>query len=234
MPARGGSARGALLARSRRSRPRATRSRTRRAARPVADRRRGRLARAARQRGARRRRPRRLRRDARRPGGRPRAGRRAAARACCRRRDAARRGRLRRALQAVAAGELRAAWLPARPPGDRERRLDRRRRTRHGARPAAPRATVDGDSVTLDGTRRLRRPTPPGADLLVAVGATAGGELVAAAVEAAAGGVSVERTWRYDATRALGARRRFDGAQGTRLDVERRGAAAARGTSRRR
>ena len=92
-----------------------------RAARPVADGHRGRLARAAGERGARRRGPRRLRRDARGAGGRPRAGARARCSARCPRRccwTAAAAA----VTEAVAGGELKAAWLPARPPSSLEPR----------------------------------------------------------------------------------------------------------------
>ncbi len=119
-------------------------------------------------------------------------------------------------LQAIAAGEQRATWLPARPPASAggDWTVDA---TRGKARPAAPRAVVDGDSVRLTGTVAFV-PDAPGADLLVAVGVTEGGEAVAAAVEAAAGGVSIEPVTRYDTTRAL-AHVVLDDAQGTRLAV---------------
>ncbi len=119
-------------------------------------------------------------------------------------------------LEAIAAGELRATWLPTRPPaaagGDWT--VDP---TRGKARAAAPRAVVDGDAVRLTGTVAFV-PDAPGADLLVAVGVTDDGEPVAAAVEASAGGVSVEPVTRYDATRALG-HVVLDDAQGSRLAV---------------
>ena len=118
--------------------------------------------------------------------------------------------------EAAAAGELRVAWLPACPPGGHE-----------GAwtvdpvsgmtRAPVPSASVDGDAVTLDGTVAWA-PDAGEAELLVAVGQTADGEIVAATVEAGADGVSVERTWRYDATRRLGTVT-FAGAKGTRLAV---------------
>ena len=59
-------------------------------------------------------------------------------------------------------------------------------------------------------------PDAPGAELLVAVGTTADGEVVAGAVEASA--ARVEPVVRYDATRALG-HVDLDGASGARLDV---------------
>jgi alkylation response protein AidB-like acyl-CoA dehydrogenase len=119
-------------------------------------------------------------------------------------------------LTAVAAGEVRPAYVPARPPGDLE----------HGwtveshsglARSAAPSAKVDGESVTLDGSVAFV-PDAPGAGLLVAIGVEADGSPVAAAIEADAAGVSIEQVMRYDATRSLG-NVTFSGAQGRRLDV---------------
>ena len=117
---------------------------------------------------------------------------------------------------AAAAGELRVAWLPASPPSSHDAgwTVDAASGMTRGALPTA---TVDGDAVTLDGVVAWA-PDAGDADLLVAVGATAGGELVAATIEAGADGVSVERTWRYDATRRLG-NVTFTGARGTRLNV---------------
>ena len=119
-------------------------------------------------------------------------------------------------IDAVASGELRAAWLPARPPGGHTAgwTVDP---ASGMARSAAPVAGVDGDAVTLSGTVSWA-PDAGEAQLLVVIGQTADGEPVAAAVDASAAGVSVERTWRYDATRRL-ANVTLDGAQGVRLDV---------------
>src|SRR5947209_6052813 len=87
-------------------------------------------------------------------------------------------------LEAVAQGELRPAYAPARPPGDLEEGWTVEPRS--GLRRAeAPRATVSGDEVELEGTVAFV-PDAPGADLLVAVGETEGGELVAVAVAAEA------------------------------------------------
>jgi len=101
----------------------------------------------------------------------------------------------------VAAGELKASWLPARPPSELEESW-----TVDAAsgmtRPPAPAATVEGDSVTLNGTVAWA-PDAAEADVLVAIGRTADGEPVAVAVEAGAAGVSVDAGWRYDATRSL-------------------------------
>ena len=119
-------------------------------------------------------------------------------------------------LEAVATGELRPAYVPARPPGDHEPGWT--------VEPAAgfsradpPSAQVDGDTVTLEGPVAFV-PDAPGAQLLVVVGVDAGGEAVVAAVPAGADGVSVEPVMRYDATRSLG-HVSFSGARGRRLEV---------------
>jgi alkylation response protein AidB-like acyl-CoA dehydrogenase len=120
-------------------------------------------------------------------------------------------------LEAVAQGELRPAYVPARPPGELEAAW-----TVEAAsglkRAEAPRATVNGDEATLDGSAAFV-PDAPGADLLVAVGETEDGSPVAVAVPADAEGVSVEPVVRYDATRSLG-HVTFSGATGRRLDVD--------------
>ncbi len=119
-------------------------------------------------------------------------------------------------LAAVASGELRPAYVPARPPSELESRWTVE--PRQGlARAEAPSATVDGDEVTLDGAVSFV-PDAPGADLLVAIGVTGDGVPVAAAVPADAEGVSVEAAVRYDATRSLG-HVTFTRARGRRLDV---------------
>ena len=124
----------------------------------------------------------------------------------------------------VASGELRAAWLPARPPGGHASgwTVDPQSGMTRGA---APSATVDGDTVTLTGSVSWA-PDAGEAELLVVIGQAADGSPVAAAVDASAAGVSVEATWRYDATRRLG-NVTLDGATGTRLDVSADDIAAA-------
>jgi alkylation response protein AidB-like acyl-CoA dehydrogenase len=120
------------------------------------------------------------------------------------------------ALAAVASGELRPAYVPARPPGDREPGWT----VEPGSgmsRPAAPTATVDGDQVTLDGAVAFV-PDAPGAGLLVAIGVDDSGNPVAAAVDPAADGVTVKPVVRYDATRSLG-HVTFSGTPGRRLNV---------------
>jgi alkylation response protein AidB-like acyl-CoA dehydrogenase len=118
------------------------------------------------------------------------------------------------ALEAVAAGEVRPAWLPARPPGDLVDGWTVDARTGKHRAPA-PRATVDGDAVSFTGEVAWV-PDAQGADLLVVVGADESGAPVAGVVEASA--AQVEAATRYDATRSLG-HVRLEGATGRRLDV---------------
>jgi alkylation response protein AidB-like acyl-CoA dehydrogenase len=115
-------------------------------------------------------------------------------------------------LEAVAAGERRAAWTPARPPSDTEPGWTVEGPA--GARRAEP-PRVDGDRVS--GTVWWV-PDAPEADVLVVVAVDAEGAPAAIAVEAGGDGVSVERASRYDATRSLG-HVTLDGAAGERLEV---------------
>jgi len=119
-------------------------------------------------------------------------------------------------LAAVAAGELRPVYVPARPPGDREPGWTVEAASGFTRAPA-PSARADGDAVTLEGTVAFV-PDAPGAGLLVAVGADADDEPVAVALAADAEGVSVAPLVRYDATRPLG-HVTFAGARGRRLDI---------------
>jgi alkylation response protein AidB-like acyl-CoA dehydrogenase len=120
-------------------------------------------------------------------------------------------------LAAAAAGELRPAYVPARPPS--ELRDGWTVEPHSGfARAGAPRATVDGDQVNLQGTV-FWVPDAPGADLLVAIGIDDDGLPVGAAIQAGADGVSIDPVTRYDATRSLG-HVTFAGAAGRRLAVE--------------
>ena len=120
-------------------------------------------------------------------------------------------------LASVAAGELRPVYVPARPPSELESGWTVEPRS--GLRRAeAPRATVEGDAVVLDGTVAFV-PDAPGADLFVAIGETADGEPVAVAVPADADGVSVDSVMRYDATRSLG-HVSFAQARGRRLAAD--------------
>ena len=120
-------------------------------------------------------------------------------------------------LQAIAAGELRPAYVPARPPSELEAGWTVEPRLGL-ARSEAPEATVDGDQVELEGEVAFV-PDVPGANLLVAVGETEDGSAVAAAVPADAAGVTIEPVVRYDATHPLG-HVAFAGARGRRLDVD--------------
>jgi alkylation response protein AidB-like acyl-CoA dehydrogenase len=119
-------------------------------------------------------------------------------------------------LEAVASGELRPAYVPARPPdadgGDWT--VDPRAGFE---RPSAPRASVAAGQVTLEGEVAFV-PDAPGAGLLVVIGVDGDGDPVAAAVDPSADGVAIEPVVRYDATRSL-AHVKFDGARGRRLDV---------------
>ena len=119
-------------------------------------------------------------------------------------------------LEAIAAGELRPAYVPARPPGDLDQvwTVDPRS---GAARQPAPQASVKDGEALLDGTVSFV-PDAPGADLLVAVGRGDGGLPVAVAIPADADGVSIEKVASYDATRSLG-HVTFSGARGRRLDV---------------
>jgi alkylation response protein AidB-like acyl-CoA dehydrogenase len=117
-------------------------------------------------------------------------------------------------LEAVAAGDARPAWLPARPPGDLvEGWTVDARSGKH--RPDAPRATVDGGRASFTGEVAWV-PDAPGADLLVVVGVDEAGAPVAGVVDASA--AQVEAQTRYDATRSLG-HVRLEAATGRRLEV---------------
>jgi alkylation response protein AidB-like acyl-CoA dehydrogenase len=120
-------------------------------------------------------------------------------------------------LQAIAAGELRPAYVPARPPSELESgwTVDPRSGL---ARAEAPRATVAGDHVELDGEIAFV-PDAPGADLLVVVGETEDGSAVAAAVPSEVAGATIEPVVRYDATHPLG-HVAFTGARGRRLEAD--------------
>ena len=120
------------------------------------------------------------------------------------------------ALEAVAAGELRPVYLPARPPSELQPRWTVEPRAGL-ARAPAPRAVPAGEQLALEGEVAFV-PDAPGAELLVVVGESEAGTAVAAAVEAGADGVEVEPVMRYDATRPLG-HVRLAGARGRRLDA---------------
>lgn len=113
-------------------------------------------------------------------------------------------------LTAAATGALRAAFVPARPPGDRE--------TAWTIDPASgldraplPSAAIDGTAITVDGTAHWVLDAP-GADLLVVPAELADGTLVIAAIPGSQ--AQVETVQGYDATRSLG-HITFSGATGT-------------------
>jgi len=105
-------------------------------------------------------------------------------------------------LGAVAAGDLRPAYVPARPPSELEQGWTVQPRSGF-ARAEAPHASVEMAEVVLEGEVAFV-PDAPGASLLVAIGEDRDGSPVAAAVSADAPGLSVDAVTRYDATRSLG------------------------------
>ncbi len=119
--------------------------------------------------------------------------------------------------EAVAAGELKASWLPACPPSSIEPRWTVEP-VEGMARPAAPSATVDGETVSFSGTVAWA-PDAGEAELLVVIGVDSDGNPVAGALAADAAGVAVESGWRYDATRRL-ATVTLDGASGAKLNLD--------------
>ncbi len=119
--------------------------------------------------------------------------------------------------EAVAAGELKASWLPACPPSSIEPRWTVEP-VEGMARPAAPSATVDGDTVSFSGTVGWA-PDAGEAELLVVIGVDSDGNPVAGAVAVDAAGVKVDGGWRYDATRRL-ATVTLDGASGAKLSLD--------------
>ena len=120
-------------------------------------------------------------------------------------------------LDAVASGELRPAYVPARPPGGQDEVWTVDGRVGFG-RADAPEAAIDGGWVTLEGEVAFV-PDAPGAELLVAIATGDDGEPVAAAVQSSQQSVQVQPLVRYDATRSL-AHVTFSGARGRRLDVD--------------
>ena len=100
-------------------------------------------------------------------------------------------------LEAVASGELRPAYVPARPPGDQRAAAGRSIRASGLTRPTPRALPSTASQVTLDGEVAFV-PDAPGAGLLVAIGVDDDGEPVAAAVDAAADGV--DRASRWSAT----------------------------------
>ena len=104
-------------------------------------------------------------------------------------------------LGALASGEQRAAYLPARPPDDLqgEWTVDPAGGMERAPAPILERS---GEQARVTGQLAFV-PDAPGADVLVGVGLLAG-EPTGFAVQASAAGVNVDAVRRYDATRALG------------------------------
>jgi alkylation response protein AidB-like acyl-CoA dehydrogenase len=106
-------------------------------------------------------------------------------------------------LAGCASGEMRAAYLPARPPdavadswhGEGRSGIERAALPALGAQSADGRAPLSGSCAFV--------PDAPGAALLVGAGER-DGEIVAFAIPAEQAGVQIEPVMRYDATRSLG------------------------------
>ena len=113
---------------------------------------------------------------------------------------------------AVAEGELRAAFVAARPPGD----LGGGWTVEPRAGSTRADAPVLADDGTLSGTVAWV-PDAPGAGVLVVAATRPDGSPVAVAVDAASAGVGVDSVVHYDATRSLG-HVTFDGAQADVLE----------------
>jgi alkylation response protein AidB-like acyl-CoA dehydrogenase len=124
------------------------------------------------------------------------------------------------AQEELAAGEVRAAYLPAKPPSDVEAVWTSDPRFGHVRRPAPVLSggTVSGDLGWV--------PDAPGASLLVGVAVGEDGHPRAVLIEADADGVELEAVRRYDATRSLG-HVTLENAAATELDVEPDALAAA-------
>jgi alkylation response protein AidB-like acyl-CoA dehydrogenase len=104
-------------------------------------------------------------------------------------------------LPAIAAGEIRPVFVPARPPGDLDWRWTVDQRSGMGRAPA-PHVTADGDTATVNGSVAFV-PDADGADLLVVVGVCPDARPTAVVVLPGAQGVEIESVSRYDATRRL-------------------------------
>jgi alkylation response protein AidB-like acyl-CoA dehydrogenase len=125
-------------------------------------------------------------------------------------------------LARLASGEARAAWVPARPGDDRSPAWTAEPRSGK-RRAAAPKVTVGSGAgggagdATVTGTVSWV-PDAAGADVLVVVGVDGDGAPRAVVLDPTAGGVEIEATTAYDATRPLGHVTLF-GASGRLLDV---------------
>ena len=111
-------------------------------------------------------------------------------------------------LPRLSEGDVRATFVPARPPGIREDdwTVEPRRGSQRAPAPRFAEGKLTGEVAWV--------PDAPGADLLV-VAATGAQGPVAVLVE---GGAAIEEVTRYDATRSLG-HVSLDGASGTALDL---------------
>ena len=119
-------------------------------------------------------------------------------------------------LARLAAGEARAAFVPARPGDDRDPAWTAE--PRRGMRRApAPAVAVGGGEASVSGAVAWV-PDAAGADLLVVAGVEADGRPRAVALEGGAPGVTVEAASAYDGTRPLG-HVTLEGARGRLLDV---------------
>jgi alkylation response protein AidB-like acyl-CoA dehydrogenase len=123
-------------------------------------------------------------------------------------------------LERLAAGDARAAYLPAKPPSDVELVWTADAKFGHVRRPAP--VLADGKASGELGWV----PDADGAAVLAGVAVGDDGRARAVLVDAGADGVEVEPVRRYDATRSL-AHVTLDGAEATELDVEPEALAAA-------
>jgi len=117
-------------------------------------------------------------------------------------------------LGRLAEGDARAAFVPARPPGDLDPDWTVDAVQGH-KRVTAPLAEVEGARATLTGTVAWV-PDAPGADVLLVVGVDSGGRPIVVLVE---DGAQVEAVTRYDGTRLLG-HVTLDNAGGAVIDVD--------------
>jgi alkylation response protein AidB-like acyl-CoA dehydrogenase len=128
-------------------------------------------------------------------------------------------------LADLATGERRAAYLPAQPPTELDERwtADPASGLARAALPVAVAAGREGH-VSVTGSFAFV-PDAPGADVLVGA-ALLDGKPVGIAIDADAGGVSIEPVSRYDATRSLG-HVKLDSADAILLDAPEESLAAA-------
>ncbi|MFL5861489.1 MAG: acyl-CoA dehydrogenase family protein [Solirubrobacteraceae bacterium] len=123
-------------------------------------------------------------------------------------------------LPAVAAGDQRPVYVPARPPSELDPGWTAEPISGFSRVPA-PRVSAEGNErgeVTIDGHVAFV-PDAPGADLLVVIGLDDEGRPVAVAASADGDGIAVESVMRYDATRSLG-HVTFTRARGRQLEVD--------------